>query len=106
MAGQMASAVEDRPARRWRQVFSVEDKPRSFDMRKIGLVIAAAVVGLGLSLAIVGCTSSTTESKDKMGVEKMGGDKMKDDKMKDDTMKDDKMGGDKMKDDKMKDDKK
>jgi hypothetical protein len=68
-------------------------------MGKITAVIAAVLVGLGLSLAVVGC-GSPTGTKDKMG------DKMKDDKMKDDKMKDDKMKDDKMKDDKMKDDKK
>jgi len=65
-------------------------------MGKITAVIAAVLVGLGLSLAVVGC-GAPTASKDKMS------DKMKDDKMKDDKMKDDKMKDDKMKDDKMKD---
>lgn len=57
-------------------------------MRKVWQVLAVAVVGLGLSLATVGCGSSTAPTNDKMG-----GDKMKDNKM----------GGDKMRNDKMKD---
>ncbi len=68
-------------------------------MGKAWQVIAAVVVALGLSVAIVGCGSSTAPTKDKMG-----GDKMKDDKMGGDKMKDGKMGDDKMKDGKMKDD--
>ncbi len=63
-------------------------------MGKIWQLMVAAVLGLGLSMAIVGCGSSTAPTKDKMG-----GDKM----MSGDKMKDDKMGGDKMKGDKMKD---
>ena len=55
-------------------------------MRKIWQVIAVAVVGLSLGLAVVGCGSSTTTGKDKMGGDKMSGDKMSGDKM----------GGDKM----------
>jgi pentapeptide MXKDX repeat protein len=72
---------------------------------KIIPVIAAALVGFGLSLAVVGC-GSPTGNKDKMSGEKMKDDKMKDDKMSGEKMKDDKMSGEKMKDDKMKDDKK
>jgi hypothetical protein len=54
-------------------------------MRKIWQVIAVTVVSLGLGLAVVGCNSSTTTGKDKMGTdkmstEKMGGEKMKDNK--------------------------
>jgi pentapeptide MXKDX repeat protein len=72
-------------------------------MSKVQQVISAAVAGLGLSVAIAGCGSSTAPTKDKMGSDKMmSGDKMKDNKMSGDKMKDDKMGGDKMKDDKMK----
>ena len=56
-------------------------------MRKIGLAIAGVVVVLGLSVAVVGCNSSTAGG-DKMSCDKMGGDKMAGDKM----------GGDKMKD--------
>jgi pentapeptide MXKDX repeat protein len=71
-------------------------------MRKVGLAITGVVVVLGLSVAVVGCNSSTAGgdkmSGDKMGGDKMAGDKMGGDKMKDDKMKDDKMGGDKMKD--------
>ena len=58
-------------------------------MRKIGLIIAGAVVSLGLGLAVVGCDTSAN-NKDKMGGDKMSGDKMGD-----------KMGGDKMSGDKM-----
>jgi pentapeptide MXKDX repeat protein len=69
-------------------------------MNKICQVFAAAVVGLGLTVAIAGCGESTTASKDKMSGDKMSGDKMG--KMGGDKMSD-KMAGDKMKDDKMKD---
>jgi len=70
-------------------------------MGKLLSGIAAVVMGLGLSLAITGCTGSTpTPAKDKMAGEKMSTDKMGGDKMNTD-----KMGGDKMKDDKMKDSK-
>lgn len=69
-------------------------------MGKLLSGIAAVVMGLVLSVAIVGCTGTTaTPTKDKMG-EKMGSDKMGGDKMSTD-----KMGGDKMKEDKMKDNK-
>jgi pentapeptide MXKDX repeat protein len=67
-------------------------------MGKLSKVIAAAVVALGLGVAVVGCGSSTAPTKDKMSGDKMGGDKMHGDKMGGDKMKDDKMGGDKMKD--------
>ena len=60
-------------------------------MRKIWQAIPVAVVGLGLSLAVVGCGSETNAPKDKMGGGKMSGDKMGGDKMSGD-----KMGGDKM----------
>jgi hypothetical protein len=63
-------------------------------MRRIWQVIAVAVVGFGLGLAVVGCNPEPTAGKDKMGGDKMG-EKMKDDKMKDDKMKDDKMKDDK-----------
>jgi pentapeptide MXKDX repeat protein len=66
-------------------------------MRTVWQVMAAVVVGVGLSVAIAGCSSSTAPTKDKMTGDKMGGDKMSGDKMHGD-----KMGGDKMKDDKMK----
>jgi pentapeptide MXKDX repeat protein len=79
-------------------------------MRKIWQLLVVPVVGLALGLTVVGCTSPTSPTKDKMGGskmdDKMGADKMKSDKMGGDKMKDDKMAGDKMKDDKMKDDKK
>jgi pentapeptide MXKDX repeat protein len=67
-------------------------------MAKIWKMIVAAVLGLGLSLAVVGCGSSTAPTKDKMGGDKMKEDKMGHDKMGADKMKEDKMGGDKMKD--------
>ena len=71
-------------------------------MKKLLQVAAIAVVGLGLTLAAVGCGSSPSSRKDKMGGDKMGADKMGGDKMGGDKMKDDKMKDDKMKDDKMK----
>ena len=46
-------------------------------MRTIRLGIVAAVVGLGLGVAIVGCSAPAPAAKDKMGDNKMG-DKMKD----------------------------
>ena len=49
-------------------------------MRKIGPAIAGVVVVLGLSVAVVGCNSSTAGG-DKMGGGKMSGDKMAGDKM-------------------------
>ena len=49
-------------------------------MRKIGLAIAGVVVVVGLSVAVVGCNSSTAGG-DKMGGGKMSGDKMAGDKM-------------------------
>ena len=39
-------------------------------MRKIGLIIAGAVVSLGLGLAVVGCDTSA-DNKDKMGGDRM-----------------------------------
>jgi hypothetical protein len=70
-------------------------------MRTVFSLIAAGVVGLGVSLAVVGCGSPTATPKDKMGG-KMEGDKMGGDKM------GGKMEGDKMGDkkDKMEGDKK
>jgi hypothetical protein len=71
-------------------------------MRKIWQVITVTVVGLALGLASVGCGSSPTAGKDKMGSDKMH-EKMSTDKMGDkmhDKMSDkmhDKMG-DKMDD--------
>ena len=44
-------------------------------MRKIWQVIAVAVVGLGLGLAVVGCGSPMSTGKDKMGGGKMSGEK-------------------------------
>ena len=40
-------------------------------MRKIWQVIAVAVLGLGLGLSVVGCGSSVTTGKDKMGGDKL-----------------------------------
>ena len=51
------------------------------NMVKFRQVIALAVVGLGLGLAVVGCGSPTTTGKDKMQGDKMQGDKMQGDKM-------------------------
>ena len=62
-------------------------------MRKLWQFVVVAVVGLGVGLAIVGCSSSKDTGKDKMGGDKMEdkkGDKMGGDK------KGDRMGGDKM----------
>jgi pentapeptide MXKDX repeat protein len=71
-------------------------------MRTLFSWVAAVVVGLGVSLAVVGCGSPTASPKDKMAGDKMGG------KMEGDKMGGDKMGGDKMGDkkDKMEGDKK
>jgi pentapeptide MXKDX repeat protein len=64
-------------------------------MRRIGLAIAGVVVVLGLSVAVVGCNSSTAGG-DKMSTDKMSGDKMSGDKMGGEKMAGDKMSGDKM----------
>ena len=58
-------------------------------MGKVWKVIAAVIVTLGLSVAIVGCGSSAGPTKDKMT-----GGQMKDDKMPDGKMGSDKMGND------------
>ena len=65
-------------------------------MRKVWQLIAVTVVSLGVGLTVVGCGSSTTVEKDKMGKDKMGKDKMDSGKMGGDKMGGDKMGGDKM----------
>jgi hypothetical protein len=52
-------------------------------MRTIFSLIAAGVVGLGVSLAVIGCGSPTNPAIDKMGGDKMGADKMSGDKMAD-----------------------
>jgi hypothetical protein len=54
-------------------------------MRKFVLLIALAIVGLCVGLAVVGCGSTPGAAKDKMqgdhtGADKMGGDKMGGDK--------------------------
>jgi pentapeptide MXKDX repeat protein len=90
----------------------------SFNMRTILQVFVAALVGLSLGLAVVGCTKSAAKNKDKMEggnmgtmerdkmkTDKMQGGKMEGDKMKTDKMEGDKMEGDKMKKDKMEGDK-
>ena len=64
-------------------------------MRKIGLIIAGALVCLGLGLAVVGCDFSSA-GKDKMAGDKMSGDQMQGGKMAGDKMQGDKMAGDKM----------
>jgi pentapeptide MXKDX repeat protein len=71
-------------------------------MGKLLSGIASVVMGLVLSVAIVGCTgSSPTPTKDKMGGDKMmSSDKMGGDKMSTDKMGGEKMGGEKMKDNK------
>jgi hypothetical protein len=69
-------------------------------------VIAAVLVSLGLSVAIVGCGSSTVPPKDKMTGGQMKDNKMHDDKMGSDKMGGDKLGGDKMDSGKMDGDKK
>jgi hypothetical protein len=66
-------------------------------MRTIFSLIAAGVVGLGVSLAVVGCGSSANSANDKMVGDKMGADN---DKMSSDKM-GGKMAGDKMSGDKM-----
>ena len=58
-------------------------------MGKVWKVIAAVIVTLGLSVAIVGCSSSAGPTKDKMT-----GGQMKDNKMPDGKMGSDKMGND------------
>ena len=70
-------------------------------MGKVWKVIAAVIVTLGLSVAIVGCGSSAGPTKDKMT-----GGQMKDNKMPDGKMGSDKMGSDKMDHGKMDGDKK
>jgi pentapeptide MXKDX repeat protein len=65
-------------------------------MGKVWKVIAAVIVGLGLSVAIVGCGSSAGPTKDKMPGGQMKDNKMPDGKMGSDKMGNDKMGGDKM----------
>jgi pentapeptide MXKDX repeat protein len=90
-------------------IISLREKPRSRNMSKIWQAICVAVVGLGLGVAVVGCTKSPgTEDKMKDGktsTDKMKGDKMEADKMATDKMKGDKMAADKMAADKMKGDK-
>jgi pentapeptide MXKDX repeat protein len=54
-------------------------------MRTILSVIATGVVGLGVSVALVGCGAPPNTAKDKMSGDKMGS-----------KMEGDRMGGDKM----------
>jgi pentapeptide MXKDX repeat protein len=69
-------------------------------MGKVWKVIAAVIVSLGLSVAIVGCGSSAPPPKDKMTGDQMKDNKMPDGKMGSDRTGNDKMGGDKMDGDK------
>ena len=75
-------------------------------MGKVWKVIAAVIVTLGLSVAIVGCGSSAGPTKEKMSGGQMKDNKMPDGKMGSDKMGNDKMGNDKMGRDKMDGDKK
>jgi hypothetical protein len=50
-------------------------------MSKLRAAIVAIVVGLGLSLAVVGCSSSSGNSGDKMGNKMSGDNKMNADKI-------------------------
>jgi pentapeptide MXKDX repeat protein len=84
---------------------------KEFIVRKIWRSVAVAVVALGVGTVIVGCDTSTSNGKDKMGGDKtnagkMGDDKMGGDKMGGNKMDGDKMGGNKMDGDKMGGDKK
>jgi hypothetical protein len=73
-------------------------------MHRIFQVMGVVVVSLGLSLAVVGCSSGVSSEKDKMspgnGKDKMSNDKMSSDKMGNgkDKMSSDKMSGGKMED--------
>jgi pentapeptide MXKDX repeat protein len=73
-----------------------QSKKEQADMGKVWKVIAAVIVSLGLSVAIVGCGSSTAPTMDKMPGDQMKENKMHNDKMGGDGMKDGKMGSDKM----------
>jgi hypothetical protein len=55
-------------------------------MSKLRAGIVAIVVGLGLSLAVVGCSSSSGNSSDKMNAAKMGSKMSGDNKMNADKM--------------------
>ena len=61
-------------------------------MRTLWQVVALVVVGLGLSLAIVGCSKSATSGPDKMEHGKMNSSKTQDGKM-DSKMEGGKEGG-------------
>jgi hypothetical protein len=65
-------------------------------MTKLRAGIVAIVVGLGLSLAIVGCSSSSANSSDKMNDDKMGSKMSGDNRMNADKMSEGKMNADKM----------
>jgi pentapeptide MXKDX repeat protein len=63
-------------------------------MRKSMQLLAVAVVGASLGVAVVGCGSSASTNMDKMSSDKMTSDKkMSGDKMSSDKMSGDKMGG-------------
>jgi hypothetical protein len=55
-------------------------------MSKLSAGIVAIIGGLGLSLAVVGCSSSSGNSNDKMNADKMGNTMSGDNKMNADTM--------------------
>ena len=74
---------------------------KEFIVRKIWKSVALAVVALGVGTVIVGCDTSTSNGKDKMGGDKPNAGKMGDDKMAGDKMGGNKMGGDKMDGNKM-----
>jgi pentapeptide MXKDX repeat protein len=75
-------------------------------MRRVWQMIAAVVVGVGLSVAIAGCGSETAPAKDKMTVDNITVDRMSGDKMSGDKMHGGKMGDNKMDSGKMEDGKK
>jgi hypothetical protein len=55
-------------------------------MRKLRTAIVAVVVGLGLSVAVVGCSNSSGNPGDKMKADKMGSTMSGDNKMTADKM--------------------
>jgi len=69
---------------------------KEFIVRKIWRSVAVTVVALGVGTVIVGCDTSTSNGKDKMGGDKTNAGKMGDDKMGGDKMGGNKMDGDKM----------
>jgi hypothetical protein len=61
-------------------------------MRRLFAGFVAIVVGVGVSLAVVGCDSSSGNSNDKMNANKMGSDMSGDNMMNADKMSSGKMG--------------